>query len=312
MLLMQKPLILFAQWFGSWPEWIDFFVESCRWNADIDWLVFTDQDPPENQAPNVSYRKIGFAEHKARIGETTGIDLTEFAPYKLCDFKPCLGLVFDDETEGYRNYGHCDIDLIFGNIRAFYTDEVLERYEVLSTTTNLLSGHLAVLRNTPFNKRAFRRIRHWTRKAADPKNQGLDEYRFGKVFARPSLWRRLTERRPRVLFEERYTTPMTRVPWIDGSFDYPTRWFWKAGRLTAEGYGDREFIYLHFMNWKSSTMHVLRNGATAAPWLALDRVVTMDWRKAAAEGFMISHDGIGPLPPMQADAPAIRPQFADA
>jgi hypothetical protein len=308
---MKKPLILLIQWFGPWPEWMNFFIESCRWNAEIDWLIFTDQDPPENLAPNVRYRKTSFAEQKARIGEKTGIDLTAFAPYKLCDFKPCLGYVFDEDTEGYRNYGHCDIDLIFGNIRAFYTDEVLAKYEVLSTDASLLSGHLAVLRNTPFNKLAFRRIRHWRRKASDPKYQGLDEYRFGKVFARPSLWRRLTERRPRVLFEDRYTTPMTRRTWIDGTFDFPTRWFWREGRLTAEGHTDREFIYLHFMNWKSSTTHVLRNGARAAPWLALERVINMDWRQAGAEGFMISHEGVGPLPPVRGDAKASRPQLAN-
>jgi hypothetical protein len=293
---MDKPLILLAQWFGPWPEWMNFFIESCRWNVDIDWLIFTDQDAPENQIPNVRYRKTRFAEHRAQIGDAIGIDLDHVEPYKLCDLKPALGFVFDEETHGYRNYGHCDIDVIFGNIRGFYTDALLERFDVISTHADRISGHLAVLRNSVFNKTAFRCIRHWNEKIGAPQNFGIDEYRFGKVFTRPHLWRRLTGRRPRVLFEERHTTPMTRIPWLDGSFDYPTRWFWKEGRLTAEGCEDREFIYLHFMNWKSSTTHILRNGASTAPWLTLDRVVTMDWRKAGAQGFMISHDGIGPLP----------------
>jgi hypothetical protein len=86
---------------------------------------------------------------------------------------------------------------------------------------------------------------------------------------------------------------MTRRPWLDGTANYPARWFWRNGRLTAAGYEDREFIYLHFMNWKASSVHAVHGGN--APWSELDRIVSMDWRKAASEGFMISHDGIGPL-----------------
>lgn len=298
---MQKPLILFVQWFGPWPEWIEFFVESCKWNRDIDWLILTDQDPPQNSAPNVRYRKVSFAGHKATIGDKIGFDLSSIPPLKLCDLKTTLGYVFARDAEGYRNYGHCDIDLIFGDIRSFYTDALLEKYEVLSTHADRLSGHLAVLRNTEFNRTAFRRIRSWKRKAPDPNNFGIDEHRFGNVFVRPSFWRRLTERRVPTLFEERFTTPLTRIPWMDGTANYPTRWFWRNGKLTAEGYEDREFIYIHFMNWKASTSHVVRNGNAKAPWSEIDRIVTMDWRRAAQEGFMISHDGISPLPERAAD-----------
>ena len=31
----------------------------------------------------------------------------------------------------------------------------------------------------------------------------------------------------------------------------PGRWFWRDGRLMNERYQEREFLYLHFMNWKS-------------------------------------------------------------
>ncbi len=294
--MLQKPLILLLHWFGLWPEWIEFFVESCRWNADIDWLIFTDQDPPENDAPNVRYAKASFELHKARVCSAIGIDTASIGPYKLCDLRPAFGMIYAPEIEGYRNYGHCDLDLIFGNIRAFYTDDVLEKYEVISTHADRLSGHLAVLRNNEFNRNAFKRVRSWDRKIRETRYVGIDEYRFGNVFIRPSWWRRLSERRVPVLFEERYTTPMTRKPWIDGSSNYPTRWFWKHGRLTAEGCGDRQFIYLHLMNWKASTVHAVRGGHSSAPWVGLDRIVSIDWRKAATDGFMISHGGIGPLP----------------
>jgi hypothetical protein len=291
-----KPLILFVQWFGPWPEWIDFFVESCRWNTDIDWLIFTDQDPPENTAPNVGYRKVGFAAHVARIYDAIGIPLPPIKPYKLCDLKPTLGFVFADEAAGYANYGHADLDQIFGDIRAVYTDALLARYAAISTHADRMSGHLTVLRNTPFNRTAFRRIRSWRRKLATPQHFGIDEYRFGNVFRRASLWRKLTTPRVPALFEERYLTPMTPKPWLDGTWNFPTRWFWKEGKVTAEGCGDREFLAIHFMNWKASSPHRIIGGDGTPPWSKLERVVTIDWRKAAAEGFTIGHSGIGPLP----------------
>lgn len=109
-----------------------------------------------------------------------------------------------------------------------------------------------------------------------------------------------------MLFEERYTTPMTRKSWLDGGMEYPARWYWKDGKLTAEGCGDRQFIYLHFMNWKPSSVHRI-HGAKAAPWNGLERLVTFNWRRAAREGFMISHEGFGPLPrstgPLRREAP---------
>jgi Family of unknown function (DUF6625) len=293
---MPRPLILFAQWFGPWPQWIEFFVESCKWNPEVDWLIFTDQDPPENGAPNVRFETVGFEAQKATIGKKIVRDISGIPPLTLCDLKPCLGFVFSEETEGYRNFGYCDLDLIFGDIRAVYTDELLAAYEAFSTHDDRMSGHLTVLRNNAFNREAFRHIRNWRRKVVDPRQFGIDEYRFANVFRRPSLGRRLTGRRVPALFEERYTTPLSRRPWLDGSFNFPSRWYWKEGKVTAEGYEDREFMYFHFMNWKASSTRSLAPGFSRPPWSGIDQLVSIDWRRAATEGFMLSFDGIGPLP----------------
>lgn len=37
-------------------------------------------------------------------------------PYKFCDFKPAYGEIFADYLKGYDFWGHCDIDLLWGNI----------------------------------------------------------------------------------------------------------------------------------------------------------------------------------------------------
>jgi len=33
-------------YFGQRPPWIDFFVESCKWNPDVRWRFYTDCGEP--------------------------------------------------------------------------------------------------------------------------------------------------------------------------------------------------------------------------------------------------------------------------
>jgi len=296
-----RPLILFVQWFGPWPEWIEIFVESCKWNPEVDWLIFTDQQPPENKCPNVRFRNLSFKAHLEHIGQRIGLRLDAADPYKLCDLKPCLGFAYEDLLGNHEFFGYCDLDVVFGNIRDFYTNDLLNRFDVISTHGRRLAGHFTILRNDVFRRNAFRRIRHWRRKARNARPSALDEKRFGEVFLRPSLWRQLTEPRARVLLEEQFSTPWSTKPWLDGSHTYPPRWYWRDGKLTAEGYGDRQFLYLHFLTLKSDRF---RNQARygPAPWPALPRIVSIDWRNAGKEGFMISAAGITAIPQSAIDA----------
>jgi hypothetical protein len=64
-------------------------------------------------------------------------------PYKLCDFKPALGFVFREYIQGYDFWGNCDIDLVFGDIRRFVTEDILEQIDIFGRF-----GHFELYRNT--------------------------------------------------------------------------------------------------------------------------------------------------------------------
>ena len=51
--------------------------------------------------------------------------------YKLCDFKPAYGFLFEEYLQGYQFWGHCDIDTIMGNLSKLLTDELLNQYDKL-------------------------------------------------------------------------------------------------------------------------------------------------------------------------------------
>lgn len=89
--------------------------------------------------------------------------------YKLCDLKPAYGYIFEEEIKAYDFWGHCDVDLIFGNIRNFLSDSVFENFDKI-----LSWGHLSIYRNSYEVNRWFK-----TLPPIEPK------YAYDKVFQFP-------------------------------------------------------------------------------------------------------------------------------
>lgn len=293
---MPEPwLIMLMPYFGRWPEWIDLFIESCKWNPDVHWRFFTDCGQPENEAANVEFVPISFAEYRARVRERLGIAFDPVRARKLCDARPAFGFIHEQEISDFPFFGYGDIDVIYGTIRNFYSEAVRAKYNLLSTHADILAGHFAVLRNSPENREAFREIAGFADLLRDPRNLFVDELRFTDALVPPYDDLQSRERRGQ-LFVERYSTVLSPRGWHDGSMNYPARWFWREGRLTNDRDGDREFLYLHFMRWKA--LYPMREEPPAAEegaWCSLDRLVHVDWRRAAREGYCISRAGFTPI-----------------
>jgi len=146
-----RKIILFALYFGKLPGHMPYWVRSCGANPTIDWVLMTDQDLNIPLPANISYIRTDLSAVRQRFADTVGIapDLTR--PYKLCDLRPAYGLVFADIAEGYDFWGYCDLDVIFGDIRAFITEDILDRYDKI-----LSRGHLSLYRNTDEVNTLFR------------------------------------------------------------------------------------------------------------------------------------------------------------
>ncbi|MFN3389268.1 MAG: DUF6625 family protein [Allosphingosinicella sp.] len=290
---MRHSILILIPWFGPWPEWMNFFVESCRANRTIDWLIVTDGAPPENRAPNLRYLPMSFAAYKAKVSEALGIRFDPAEPYKLCDIRPALGEVHADLVRGYDFFGFGDLDVIYGDIRATYDADALDLYDALSSHSERVSGHFFLMRNCEAMRSGFRRVPGWRRRMEAADYTGFDEAGFHALFRgrKAKLLGMIGKRPPRCLFREAYTTPVA----TDAM-----RWYWRDGRLTNEYYPHRDFLYLHFMSWRSSRWYAshphIAPGAEP-PWSRLEKVVQMDWREAREKGFMISPSGIQPIAP---------------
>jgi hypothetical protein len=285
---VKHRIVILIPYFGDWPEWMNFFIESCRANRSIDWILIGDADPPENRVANVSYVQTTFDQYKQLLSERLGTRVVADNPYKLCDIRPALPHVHSEIVSDYDFVGFGDIDVIYGDIRAFYDADVLDRYDLISSHPDRVSGHLCMMRNIPEMTRAYARARGWKQAVGRQEHFGFDERGLYNLFRGRGL---LPSRRPKLngLFREAYSTPA------------PTdhmRWYWKDGKLTNEFYPSRPFMYLHFMNWHSKRWYADQPGVSAtatAPWMRLRQVVQMDWRSARTDGFMISPAGIQPI-----------------
>lgn len=250
-------ILLLVPYFGPWPFWMRFFLESCRANADIDWLIIGDHDLP-GCPPNVTFRQMGFAAYCKLISQRLGFRFEPANAYKLCDLKPALGVIHGKDIAEYDFWGFSDLDLIYGNLRSHFDSGRLSRYKVLATHERRISGHFCLLRNEPEINKLFWRIPNFKERAQDANNHALDEGAFSRLF----LWRknfptwlfwlvgRFNPLRRMADFTEAYSTPDVGLPWIGGSADFPLKWYWHNGSLTNDRDGDRTFPYLHFLSWK--------------------------------------------------------------
>ncbi|MGB7388529.1 MAG: DUF6625 family protein [Pseudomonas neustonica] len=243
-------------YFGCWPFWMDFFLAGCARNPDIDWLFFTDCGIPQNVPDNVTFIEISYSDYCALVSERLGIDFSPADSYKLCDIKPAFGYIHAEHLDGYDFWAFGDIDVVYGNLRKYFTANRLATKDLFATHARRISGHLCLLRNTPTMREAFMLIPQWQERFSDQAHQALDEGAFSRIFVRHKNWpeplRRFAARFNRWAqsseFVESHST-FSVLP--DGRRVVPQRWFLQNGRLTNSELGNTELPYLHFLVWKN-------------------------------------------------------------
>jgi hypothetical protein len=289
-----KKIVKIIAWFGPWPKWFSLYLESCRWNPTIDFLIICDAPIPLEYPDNVKFVTYSFEAYREFIAKRLRVTPKWDNPIKMCDIKPILGYLHEDLIAGYDYWAYGDIDVIYGDIRRFFGEKELT-YDVVSTHEHIISGHFALIRNTETMNRLFRRILHWRYLIQAKENKSFDERIFSMMFIdekrkKYSIHRLLIPRIGGAFLREQYSTSLRGLPWIDGSQNYPTTWLWKSGKLTADNAGDREFLYVHFTHWASCRW----TGAPQATWHGIDPLVRVSDRRPTA--FTISASGFGDMP----------------
>ncbi len=131
-------------YFGHLPSYFQMWLNSCKYNPTINWILFIDDDTCYEYPENVKVVYLSFKEMQSFIQRKYDFHINLKTPYKLCDYKVAYGDIFHEYLKDFDFWGYCDIDLLWGNIRRFYTSEMLQKYEKIGN-----QGHATIYRNNP-------------------------------------------------------------------------------------------------------------------------------------------------------------------
>lgn len=241
--------------YGKWPPWMPLFLKSCSYNPQINWLLVTDlewEDLPEN----VCLHREVIGDLVVRIQSKIGISVVELKPYKLCDYKPAFGVLFDDLLEGYDFWGHCDLDVAFGNLAHFIDDETLAKTDIYSPF-NRSCGHFQLYRNCEKVNTLFLQINGIEKLLGYEGTFGLDEPFFDEVLVNEQervRWQRhasMTNELSKEQVEMGATIEAAGGLRGDSNSESVDHYVWDRGRVFQQRKGKKkEFLYLHWYRWK--------------------------------------------------------------
>ncbi len=165
--------------FGKLPWYFHYFVHTCKYNPTVDFIIITDDRSWSYSLPKnvmIIHQEMEEINRKAsqKLGFTTNIR----EAYKLCDFKPAYGYLFPELVKGYDFWGHGDIDVIFGDIRQFISDEVLENHELVNVRHDFISGYFLLFRNNEKMNTLFMQSKDYEKVLSSSVHYCFDETNF--------------------------------------------------------------------------------------------------------------------------------------
>jgi len=174
-----KKIIFIITYIGQFPWYFSYFLHSCRYNPTVDFIIFTDSNNISLElSSNVKIIPLTIEQIKFHAAKKLKFDVTIHSGYKLCDFRPAYGYIFFDYLKEYDFWGYCDIDVIFGNIRSFMTNELLNEYDVISARHDYLTGCFALFRNNSYFRELFMQSKDYRKVFTESRNFCFDETNY--------------------------------------------------------------------------------------------------------------------------------------
>ena len=175
----QKSIAIITCWYGAYPWYLPYYIHSCGYNLFIDFIIITDnKEPILNKPSNVKIIYKTVEEIKQTASRKLGFKVNIDYAYKLCDFKPTYGFLFPEIIKDFDFWGQGDLDVIFGNIREFITNEMLNTYDFISLRHDYTTGCFALYRNTKKMNTFFMRSKNYKKIFSSAEYYNFDECGF--------------------------------------------------------------------------------------------------------------------------------------
>jgi len=174
-----KNLALIVCYMGQFPWYIDYFIHSSKYNPTVDFFIITNQTGYSKVLPvNVKLVHKTLDEISSLASEKLGFSVNITSGYKLCDFKPAYGFIFSEILQPYNWWGHVDLDIIFGNIRNFITDDLLDSYDLISVRPDWIPGCFLLFKNNQKMNSLFKHSKDYRKVFSSNIHYCFDETNF--------------------------------------------------------------------------------------------------------------------------------------
>jgi hypothetical protein len=238
-----KSILLIIPYIGKWPLWFDAHMVSMANNPTINWLFITDCEIPQNVPKNVEFIKTSFTELNEKINQALDVSV-HLSPRKLCDIRPAFGNVFKEDIDGYDFWGFCDVDIIWGDIRKFMTQDLLDTYDVISALENMVCGHFTIFKNHDKNLFIYKNDPTYKEVFEATKHLRYDEVGLTNIVSKLQKDGLIKVFWDEKLLKNGIKSEVHQEYFLD-------RWFYKNGAVYDLHNPDKnEYMYLHFINWK--------------------------------------------------------------
>lgn len=144
---MIKIIVIFPH-FGKLPPQYKMWRASALSNTNIDFLFFTDCEVEPDK--NIIVHKIAFDDFRQMVQNKFDFPIVLDRPYKICDYRPAFAYILSNYIQGYDFWGWGDLDVVYGDIRHFVTDDILSRYKMISGY-----GHFTLYSNDEYTNTFF-------------------------------------------------------------------------------------------------------------------------------------------------------------
>ena len=135
-------ICLISIYLGKLPEYFQLWLNSCKYNETVNFIIFTDDKTKYDYPKNVKVIYITLKEIKQKIQEKFDFNISLEYSYKLCDYKPTYGYVFQEYLQEYDFWGFCDLDVIYGDLRKYLDNKNIDKYDKIYT-----NGHFSIHKN---------------------------------------------------------------------------------------------------------------------------------------------------------------------
>ncbi|MGH2325638.1 DUF6625 family protein [Leuconostoc lactis] len=242
-------IALIIVYFGNFPEYFPAFLKSAATNQDFDFLIYSDNSYNQELLPNnVKIINSDFEILKSQIQKLFDFKISLSKPYKLTDFKPVYGQIFESEIKDYTHWGYFDLDIILGDLIQFVTLSDLSNFDKIGGR-----GHLSIFKNNEKNRLAYRRVIGKNAFQFDEALSNRYSYHFDEMWGINSVYATSDFK-----FKDDEDIPYfdaspKRYPLISvrgNELKKPSVVLWEDGKLYLNGEKEKQLAYIHLQKRK--------------------------------------------------------------